>query len=146
MICSKQEPSTVEVMMEMLHGSYDSKQFLPGHTVISFWSGQTLVEVDDDMLFTIYFFGQHCSDALMACFCIQNKLFPSFRICQDWSRSYGMVWRLLRNFSRISGSTCRSPKNSGSVEHPSGSSSFPQLRSYPGLSELLLPKRYARDL
>ncbi|GFQ90348.1 hypothetical protein TNCT_451481 [Trichonephila clavata] len=33
-----------------LHGFYDSKQFLPGHTVVSFWSGQTLAKVGDDTL------------------------------------------------------------------------------------------------
>ncbi|GFV05959.1 hypothetical protein TNCV_3142501 [Trichonephila clavipes] len=83
MIYSQQKPSILEVRMEVLHGFYDSKQFLPGHTVISFWSGQTLTEIGDDTLLAIYFLRQHSSDVLMACIGIQNKLFPSFRICED---------------------------------------------------------------
>ncbi|GFQ75845.1 hypothetical protein TNCT_207401 [Trichonephila clavata] len=75
-----------ELRMEVLHGFYDSKQFFPGHTVVSFWSGQTLTKIGDDTLLAIYFLGQYSSDALMTCICNQNKMFSSFRICQDWSR------------------------------------------------------------
>ncbi|GFR02214.1 hypothetical protein TNCT_273991 [Trichonephila clavata] len=83
--------------MEVLHGFYDSKQFLPGHTVVSFWSGQTLAKVGDDTLLTLYFLGQYSSDALTTSIYIQNKLFPSFRIFQDWSR-----WRFRdRNYQVI---------------------------------------------
>ncbi|GFQ96874.1 hypothetical protein TNCT_25351 [Trichonephila clavata] len=82
MICSKQESLNVKVMMEVLYGFYDSKQFFLGRTVISFWSVQTLAEIGDDTLLTICFLGQHSSDALMTCIYIQNKLFPSFRICR----------------------------------------------------------------
>ncbi|KAF8771380.1 hypothetical protein HNY73_018806 [Argiope bruennichi] len=67
MICTKQKPSTVEVRVEVLYGLYDSQKFLPGHTIISFLFGQTLTEIGDDTLLSIYFLGQHSSDAFMAC-------------------------------------------------------------------------------
>ncbi|GFQ92186.1 hypothetical protein TNCT_687791 [Trichonephila clavata] len=50
--------------MEVLHGFYDSKQFLPYHTIVSFWSGQTLAKIGDDTLLTICFLGQHSSDGI----------------------------------------------------------------------------------
>ncbi|GFR11430.1 hypothetical protein TNCT_595221 [Trichonephila clavata] len=76
MICSKQKPSTVEVRMEVLHGFYDSKQFLSGDTIISFWFGQTHTKIGDDTLLAIYFSGQHSSDALMTCIC---EIVPQFQ-------------------------------------------------------------------
>ncbi|GFY28766.1 hypothetical protein TNCV_3441331 [Trichonephila clavipes] len=63
-----------------------SEQFLPGHTIISFWFGQTLSKIGDDTPLTIYILRQYSPKGLMTCICIQNKLFPNFRICQDWSR------------------------------------------------------------
>ncbi|GFX61955.1 hypothetical protein TNCV_3777651 [Trichonephila clavipes] len=63
-----------------------SEQFLSGHTIISFWSGQTLTKIGDDTLLTIYFLGQHSSDAFMTCIRIQNKLSVNFRISQDWGQ------------------------------------------------------------
>ncbi|GFW46350.1 hypothetical protein TNCV_4810381 [Trichonephila clavipes] len=62
-----------------------SEQFLPGHT-ISFCFGQTLAKIGDDTLLTIYLLRQYSPNTLMTCVRIQNKLFPNFRICQDWSR------------------------------------------------------------
>ncbi|GFX66598.1 hypothetical protein TNCV_1795091 [Trichonephila clavipes] len=55
---------------------------------VSFWSGQTLTEVGDDTVLDIYFYGQHGSDALIACISMQNKFIPSFMTCQDWSRCF----------------------------------------------------------
>ncbi|GFX38329.1 hypothetical protein TNCV_3813751 [Trichonephila clavipes] len=63
-----------------------SEQFLPGHTIISFWFGQTLAKIGDVTLLTIYLLRQYSPNTLMTCIRIQNKLFPNFRICQDWSR------------------------------------------------------------
>ncbi|GFT72410.1 hypothetical protein TNCV_3609501 [Trichonephila clavipes] len=78
MICSQQKPSTVVLRMEVLHGFYDSEQFFLVHTIISFWFGQTLAEIGDDMLLSIYLLRQHSPYTLMTCIRIQNKLFPNF--------------------------------------------------------------------
>ncbi|GFS49132.1 hypothetical protein TNCV_2410031 [Trichonephila clavipes] len=47
---------------------------------------------------------------------------------------------IVEKFFTNSGNTCIIPRNFGASEHPSGSSSLSQPRSYPGLFVYLLPK------
>ncbi|GFQ98750.1 hypothetical protein TNCT_335711 [Trichonephila clavata] len=152
--------------MEVLQGFYDSKQFLPPHTVVSFWFGQTLTKIGDDTLLTIYSWDNTAPMLLRLASVSRINCFPVSgyaRIGADVSASLSLLnallhssiqmnfcfasvslWSglaiVLRNLSRVSGNTYTSPKNTGAGDYASGFSSFSQPRSYPGPFEHLPPK------
>ncbi|GFQ87663.1 hypothetical protein TNCT_577731 [Trichonephila clavata] len=90
--------------MEVLHGFYDSKQFLPSYTVVSFWSGQTLTKIGDDTLLTTYFLGQYSSPMLSQLASVSRincvPVSGYARIGADVSASLSLLKVLLHSFVR----------------------------------------------